>query len=106
MIPLRHNFASIIKTFLFAVYFPQYALHDDVNGNKKGESYYGNISNFKNTSNKNNIPESDKELMKNVRVVYSNEKPINNNMLGSTSYVPAIAGLLITNIIINDINTK
>ena len=48
----------------------------------------------------------DKELMKDVRVVYSNEKPINNNMLGSTAYVPAIAGLYITNIIINDIVSK
>ena len=44
----------------------------------------------------------DKEIMRNVTVVYSNEKPINNNMLGSTAYVPAVAGLYITNFIIND----
>ena len=40
---------------------------------------------------------------KNVTVVYSNEKPINNTMLGSTAFVPAVAGLYITNYIINDI---
>ena len=45
----------------------------------------------------------DKEIMRNVTVVYSNEKPINNNMLGSTAYVPAVAGLYITNFIINDV---
>ncbi len=45
----------------------------------------------------------DKELMKNVSVVYSNEKPINNTMLGSTAFVPAVAGLYITNFIINDV---
>ncbi|MBR4178387.1 MAG: tRNA threonylcarbamoyladenosine dehydratase [Bacilli bacterium] len=44
-----------------------------------------------------------KEIMRNVPVVYSNEKPINNTMLGSTSFVPAVAGLYITNYIINDI---
>ncbi len=44
-----------------------------------------------------------KELMSNVAVVYSDEKPINNTMLGSTSYVPAVAGLFITNYIIQDI---
>lgn len=44
-----------------------------------------------------------KELMKDVTVVYSNEKPINNTMLGSTAFVPAVAGLYITNYIINDI---
>ena len=44
-----------------------------------------------------------KELMKDVIVVYSNEKPINNTMLGSTAFVPAVAGLYITNYIINDI---
>jgi tRNA A37 threonylcarbamoyladenosine dehydratase len=47
-----------------------------------------------------------KELMKNVTVVYSTEKSINNTMLGSTAYVPAVAGLLITNYIINDIINK
>ena len=45
----------------------------------------------------------DKEIMKEVTVVYSNEKPINNNMLGSTAFVPAVAGLYITNFIIDDI---
>ena len=44
-----------------------------------------------------------KELMSKVTVVYSNERPVNNNMLGSTAYVPAVAGLYITNFIINDI---
>ena len=44
-----------------------------------------------------------KEAMSKVAVVYSDEKPINNTMLGSTSYVPAVAGLFITNYIINDI---
>jgi len=44
-----------------------------------------------------------KEMMSKVAVVYSNEKPINNTMLGSTSYVPAVAGLLITNYIVNDV---
>ena len=49
----------------------------------------------------------EKELMKDVTVVYSNEKPINNNnMLGSTAYVPAVAGLYITNFIINDVISK
>ena len=43
-----------------------------------------------------------KELMSKVTVVYSNEKPINNTMLGSTSFVPAVAGLYITNHIVND----
>ena len=45
----------------------------------------------------------DREIMKNVKVVYSDEKPINNVLLGSTAYVPAVAGLYITNIIINDV---
>lgn len=44
----------------------------------------------------------DKDLMKDVTVVYSSEKAINNTMLGSTAYVPAVAGLLITNFIIDD----
>ena len=47
-----------------------------------------------------------KDLMKNVTVVYSSEKSINNTMLGSTAYVPAVAGLLITNYIINDVISK
>ena len=47
-----------------------------------------------------------KDIMRNVTVVYSNETPINNNMLGSTAYVPAVAGLYITNVIINDIINK
>ena len=48
----------------------------------------------------------DKEIMKNVIVVYSNEKPINNTMLGSTAFVPAVAGLYITNYIIKDVISK
>ncbi len=45
----------------------------------------------------------DKNIMKSVTVIYSNEKPIHNTMLGSTAYVPAVAGLYITNYIINDV---
>ena len=48
----------------------------------------------------------DKNIMKNVTVIYSNETPINNKVLGSNSFVPAIAGLYITNYIINDIIKK
>ncbi len=48
----------------------------------------------------------DKEIMKEVTVVYSNEKPINNNMLGSTAFVPAVAGLYITNYIIKDVTNS
>jgi tRNA A37 threonylcarbamoyladenosine dehydratase len=44
----------------------------------------------------------DKELMKDVTVVYSTEKSINNTMLGSTSFVPSVAGIYITNYIIKD----
>ena len=47
-----------------------------------------------------------KEIMSDVVVVYSNEKPINSTMLGSTAYVPAVAGLYITNYIINDVIKK
>jgi len=49
---------------------------------------------------------SDKELMKNVTVVYSQEKSINNIMLGSTAFVPSVAGIYITNFIINDVIKK
>lgn len=45
----------------------------------------------------------DKNLMDKVVVVTSNEKAINNKMLGSTAFVPAVAGLLITNHIILDV---
>ena len=38
-----------------------------------------------------------------IPVVSSNENPIKCEKLGSVSYVPAVAGLLITNYIINDI---
>ena len=41
-----------------------------------------------------------------IPVVSSIEKPIKCNGLGSVSYVPATAGLLITNYIINDICNK
>ena len=44
--------------------------------------------------------------MKGVTVVYSNESPINNTMLGSTAFVPAVAGLYITNFIIKDVTSK
>ncbi len=44
----------------------------------------------------------EKEYMKDVKVVYSTEKSINNTMLGSTAFVPSVAGIYITNIIISD----
>lgn len=48
----------------------------------------------------------EKDIMKDVVVVTSTEKAINNTMLGSTAYVPGVAGLLITNYIINDVCNK
>lgn len=45
----------------------------------------------------------EKEIMNDVVVVTSTEKAINNTMLGSTAYVPAVAGLFITNYIVNDV---
>ncbi len=48
----------------------------------------------------------EKEFMKDVKVVYSTEKSINNTMLGSTAFVPSVAGIYITNIIINDVIKK
>ncbi len=47
-----------------------------------------------------------KSIMKDVVVVTSDEKPIKTNELGTTSFVPAVAGLYITNYIINDIINK
>ena len=47
-----------------------------------------------------------KDLMRNTIVVYSIENAIHNNMLGSTSFVPSVAGLFITNYIINNENKK
>lgn len=47
-----------------------------------------------------------KEYMKDVTVVTSTEKAININMLGSTAFVPGVAGLLITNYIIKDVISK
>lgn len=44
-----------------------------------------------------------KNIMKDVIVISSTEKAINSNVLGSTSYVPAVAGLYITNYIVNDV---
>lgn len=44
-----------------------------------------------------------KEYMKDVTAVTSTEKAINNTMLGSTAFVPGVAGLLITNYIIKDV---
>ena len=38
-----------------------------------------------------------------VPVIYSDEPPLKNNNLGSIAYVPAIAGLLCTNYVVNDI---
>lgn len=48
----------------------------------------------------------EKDLMKEVTVVTSTEKALNVVELGSTSYVPAVAGLLVTNYIINDVIKK
>lgn len=44
-----------------------------------------------------------KRYHKKVNVISSKEEPKKTNILGSCSYVPAVAGLLITNYIINDI---
>ncbi len=46
---------------------------------------------------------NEKELMSEVTVVTSTEKASDIIELGSTAYVPAVAGLYITNYIINDI---
>ncbi len=45
----------------------------------------------------------DKKLQKKVTVVSSTEEVKEISVLGSNSYVPAVAGLLITNYIINDV---
>lgn len=45
----------------------------------------------------------DKSIQKKLTVVSSTEEVSEINVLGSTSYVPATAGILITNYIINDI---
>ena len=45
---------------------------------------------------------NDKALMKEVTVVYSTEKSINNIMLGSTAFVPSVAGIYISSYIINE----
>ena len=45
---------------------------------------------------------NDKALMKEVTVVYSTEKAINNIMLGSTAFVPSVAGIYISSYIINE----
>ena len=46
----------------------------------------------------------DKDLMKDVVVVTSTEKAIDTkNMLGSSAFVPAVAGLYITNYIVRDV---
>ncbi len=49
---------------------------------------------------------NEKEYMKDVKVVYSTEKSINNTMLGSTAFVPSVAGIYITNVIISDVIKK
>lgn len=45
----------------------------------------------------------DKKIQKKVVVISSTEEVKDINLLGSNSYVPAVAGLLITNYIINDV---
>jgi len=47
-----------------------------------------------------------KEIQRQVIVVSSKEEVINTDILGSNSFVPAVAGLLITDYIINDICNK
>ncbi len=47
-----------------------------------------------------------REYMKDVVVVTSTEKAINSSMLGSTAFVPGVAGLLITNYIIKDVTMR
>ena len=44
----------------------------------------------------------DKKYQRKIKVISSNEEPKKIEVLGSNSYVPATAGLLITNYIIND----
>ena len=44
-----------------------------------------------------------KDIMRSVAVVSSIEKAINVGVLGSTAYVPGVAGLLITNYLVNDV---
>ena len=46
----------------------------------------------------------DKKIQRKVIVISSTEKPMDIKELGSNSYVPAVAGLFITNYIINDIS--
>ncbi len=46
----------------------------------------------------------DKKIQRKVIVVSSTEKPMDIKELGSNSYVPAVAGLFITNYIVNDIS--
>ncbi len=40
-----------------------------------------------------------------IPVVYSKEEPIKNKMIGSNSFVPAFAGLLLTSYVINEVIT-
>ena len=48
----------------------------------------------------------DKKIQKKTTVISSTEEVKNIEVLGSNSYVPAVAGLLITNYIINDVVNK
>ena len=48
----------------------------------------------------------DKKIQKKITVISSTEEVKNIEVLGSNSYVPAVAGLLITNYIINDVVSK
>lgn len=48
----------------------------------------------------------DKKIQKKTTVISSTEEVKNIEVLGSNSYVPAVAGLLITNYIINDVVSK
>lgn len=48
----------------------------------------------------------DKKIQKKTTVISSTEEVKNIEVLGSNSYVPAVAGLLITNYIINDVISK
>ena len=44
-----------------------------------------------------------KRVSLNIKVVSSNEKPKNKNGLGTNSYLPTVAGLLITNEVVNQV---
>ena len=48
----------------------------------------------------------DEKIKEKIPVVSSTEECIKNNILGSTSFVPSIAGMLCASYVINDIIKK